>query len=81
MYLIFKGQCAILLDTCSAAYSDFFPRKVKEAFKVVYLDSLRKGGMFGEHSAVNHVTNPYTVEVTSATAILYKISRTSIREM
>ena len=44
-------------------------------YKYIVLDYLRKGNIFGEHSVVNGVKNPYSIEVVSQKAIVFKIKK------
>ena len=79
IYLIVEGKCNILMSIKTETCANAFPDEIKERFDYVVLDHFRKGEYFGEHSVINGEKNPYTVQVKSDRAIIYKIHRNSLQ--
>ena len=75
IYIVCKGEFRILYDIQTEEFKDVFPREVNQKYNCIVLGNLKKGEIFGEHSAVNGAKNPYTVVVRSQSAVVFKINR------
>ena len=79
LFILYKGKCRILISIQSESCAKTFPEEIREKFNNVTLDHLHKGAIFGEHSAVNGVVNPYAVEVSSKSATVLKIRKKCLK--
>ena len=68
----------MLLSTSTMDHSHpVFPEDIQndKSKKNLVIGYLRRGDCFGEHSALNDLANPYTVEAVTSEVELYKILR------
>lgn len=78
IYFVYKGKCRLLLNTSST--TDLIPQELEKHFsmngrKQLVIGNLKRGDSFGEHSALNDLPNPFTVEAYTKEVHLYKILR------
>ena len=71
LYIIFQGKCKIMINTNNEECAKIFPEEAKFKFKYVTLGNLHKGQTFGEHSIINGVESPFTIEVCSESVIVF----------
>ena len=65
--MIHEGKCRILLRVTLNKYKS-------KAFNCIVLDYLHKGDFIGEQAALNEIKNPYTVQVQSESASVFKFN-------
>lgn len=77
LYFIFRGRCHILLATGTKDHQQkaIFSEDIQSAKKQLVLGTLKTGDCFGEHSALNDLKNPYSIEAASPKVIVYTILR------
>ena len=76
IYLLVSGKIRQLVST-HKIYSSYFANKelTKEAHHV--LNTLKRGDIFGEESALLNQDSPCSIEVYSNEAVVYKIHRSN----
>ena len=79
LYFIFKGRCRVLLSTNTVKDGrPVFPQELKDSNKKhMVIGYLKRGDSFAEHSSLNDIPNPYSVEATTKDVELYKILRSN----
>ena len=79
IYFIFRGRCRVLLSTHATMHQGraLFPTEISQdkTKKQAVIGYLGKGDSFGEHSAINDLPNPFSVEALSPKVEVYKILR------
>ena len=65
----------MLLNLNRNRFTKNLPKDIMALFKYVVIDNLGMGQLFGEHSAIDGMANPYSVEVSSNSATVFKIDR------
>ncbi len=75
LYLLYRGKCNITLQRSSLP--DVCHEKLEEHHKQLVIGAHRPGDCIGEASALNDFDNPYTVEVATKKAEIYKIHRSN----
>jgi CRP-like cAMP-binding protein len=66
LYLIYKGSCRVLYSTCTKD-TELFPDEIQRdtTKRHLVLTYLNRGSIFGDHSSMNDLSNPYTIEAYS----------------
>lgn len=67
-----KGRCRLLVSSKALSLSQSYLTSNR---KHIVLGTLKRGDCFGEHSALNDVPNPFTVEALTKEVHVYKILR------
>ena len=81
IYIIFEGKCRILFNLENACFTDSLSEEVKKKYDFVVLDYLQKGQIFGEYSAIDGVNEPFSVEVVSDHATVFRINRQALTRL
>ncbi|CDW88486.1 UNKNOWN [Stylonychia lemnae] len=83
LYFVFRGKCRVLLSTATQLHNEpVFPEQIQQDKnrKNVVIGYVNRGECFGEHSALNDYPNPYTIEVFTKKAEVYKILRSNFAQ-
>ena len=77
LYFVYKGKCSMTISTSTEKKSAIFPAEIHadRQKKHLVIGELRRGDCFGEHSALNDLPNPFTVEAATPQVEMYKILR------
>eukprot|EP00347_Sterkiella_histriomuscorum_P017137 403350523 len=80
LYFVFRGKMRVLLSTQTQYLGEqIFPEQIQQDKnkKHLVIGYIQRGECFGEHSALNDLPNPYTIEVFTKKAEVYKILRSN----
>lgn len=76
VFILFKGAARIIIPR-KELESHISTDNLNDSHQWLVLGNLKVGDTFGEESAIEDMPNPWTVEVTSKSAEIYKIHRSN----